>query len=164
VIRRLCDAGAEVLFSDVNPAAVRRFHQEHGLPLVAPEDVYSTRCDILSPCALGGILNADTIPRLRCRAIVGAANNQLASPELADALRGRGILYAPDFVVNLGGAVAITGMEALGWTRDEASARVIGAIEDALRETFDLADAQGVSTDSAARQLVQERLARCMHR
>src|SRR5262249_6610539 len=116
-----------------------------------------TPCDLFSPCALGAVLNADSILRLRCRAVVGAANNQLAEPEDAERLRAAGILYAPDFVVNAGGAIAITGIEALGWPREKAEHEV-EAIADTLSGILDLAHAEGITTDAAARRIAARRL------
>lgn len=157
LIEKLVASGALVSFSDVAPAAVKGY-QEKGLTFVPPEAIFETPCDLFVPCALGGLLNAETIPRLRCRAVVGAANNQLATSEDAVRLRDRGILYAPDFVVNAGGAVAISGQEALGWSAERATEEVLN-IGRTLERVLDIAEAQGVSTDAAARRLAEERLA-----
>jgi leucine dehydrogenase len=154
----LREAGAEVLFSDVDEAAIRHFRDEMGLPFVAPEAVYDTPCDLFAPCALGGILNQQTIPRLQCRAVVGSANNQLARPEDAALLDERQILYAPDFVVNVGGAMALLGMETMGWSEAEANARIAASVEQTMRQTFDLAAEQHVSTGDAARSVAEARL------
>lgn len=156
--------GAVVSFNDVDPAAVRHGSEELGLQLVPAESLYETACDFFSPCALGGILNEDTIPRLNCRAVVGAANNQLATPQDADRLRERGILYAPDYICNLGGAMGITGIEALGWTRAEAEQRVIDAVTRTLGEVFALAQRDNISTDAAARHVVEGRLSQAESR
>ena len=158
LIEHLLAAGARVSFSDVDPEAVRRFRDERGLGYVPPEEALETPCDFFSPCALGGILCEATIPRLRCRAVVGAANNQLAAPGDAERLRARGILYAPDFVVSLGGAMAITGMEAMGWTPARAETEVL-RIGDTLRKVFDRAEADGLTTEAAARRIAKEALA-----
>jgi len=158
LIEHLLKAGAQVCFSDVDPAAIEYCRTQLGLSFVPPDQVYSTPCDIFAPCALGGILNATTIPTLHCRAIVGAANNQLASLDAAESLRNRNILYAPDFVINLGGAIGITGIEALHWSQAEAEQRVIDAVTRTLREVFDLARNESISTDTAARRIVQARL------
>ncbi len=157
LIDRLAAAGAIVSFSELDEAAVRRYRDERGLAFIAPEAVFDAECEIFAPCALGGVLNATTIPRLSCRAVVGAANNQLAAPEDAERVRARGILYAPDFAVNAGGAVGITGIEAMGWSaeRAEHEVRRIGAT---LRGVFEVSDATGVTTDAAARVIAAERL------
>jgi leucine dehydrogenase len=153
----LLDAGAVVLFSDVDEATIRGTRAGYDIPFIAPDEVYDTPCDIFTPCALGAILNAETIPRLACRAVAGSANNQLATSEDAESLRRRNILYAPDFVVNFGGAMAALGIELMGWPRPEAEARIIRSIEDALRRVFALADAEAITTE-AARRIADERL------
>lgn len=151
-------AGAEVSFNDIRPEAAEQ-GKNIGLRWVPADQVYSTHCDIFAPCALGGVLNAQTIPQLNCRAVAGAANNQLATLEDADRLLARSILYAPDYICNLGGAMGITGIEALGWTREQAEARVTAAVTQTLREVFALSREQGISTDRAARKIVERRLA-----
>jgi leucine dehydrogenase len=103
-------------------------------------------------------MTIETVPRLRCRIVAGSANNQLAEPEAADLLRERGILYAPDYVINAGGALAIVALEQLGWSRDELDA-ALARIGDTLSEIYSRADAQGVSTAAAADAVVAERLA-----
>lgn len=158
LIALLREAGAAVAFSDTDAAAARRWH-DAGVPSVSPGDVASTACDVYAPCALGGVLNADTIPRLACRAIAGGANNQLASPGDAEALRARGILYAPDFVANVGGAMAGIRMEADGWSRERAEGEVTLRVREALARVFAIAEAADVTTDEAARRLAAERLA-----
>jgi leucine dehydrogenase len=159
LIELLRQAGAEVLFSDVDEAAVAHFCDELGLQCFLPDEVYDSPCDIFAPCAVGGVLNEKTIPRLRCRAVVGAANNQLANPEEALRLRERGILYAPDFIANSGGAIAIVGMETRDWSREEAEGMVTQTIKDNLSQVFELAETERVDTDEAARRLADQRLA-----
>lgn len=158
LIERLLEAGARVVFGDPSPEAGRRLLERRGVERVSPEACLEAEADVFAPCALGGVLDAVTIPRLRCRAVVGAANDQLADPADAERLRARGILYAPDFVVNAGGAVAVTGIEALGWTPARAEAAV-GAIGETLTRVLALADREGVTTDAAARRIAEERLA-----
>jgi leucine dehydrogenase len=104
------------------------------------------------------VLDQETIPRLRCKGIAGAANNQLGTPEDADRLRQASILYAPDFVASIGGALAITGIEALGWSVAEAQSRVVSSVKENLAQIFDRAERDGISTDEAARQLAKTRL------
>jgi leucine dehydrogenase len=158
LIERLVATGAEVSFSDIRPASIARFREKEGLPFVDPGAVWDAPCDLFAPCALGAVLNAQTIPRLRCLAVVGAANNQLAESEDAARLRARRILYAPDFVVNAGGAIAITGQEALGWTAERARGEVL-RIGATLGRIFDLAAAEGITPDAAARRIAEQRLA-----
>lgn len=159
LIAMLRDAGAEVLFSDVDDGAVRRVRDEFDVTFVPPDDVYTTPCDIFSPCALGGILNQTTIPRLTCRAVVGSANNQLDTDEDAQRLRSRDILYAPDIVINIGGLMGIIGMETEGWSRREAFTRVSSQVDGTLRRVYELADAEDLDTHTAALHIAAERLA-----
>lgn len=158
LIEYLLKAGAEVVFSEEDQAIIKRLRDDVGLELIPNELVYRTECDVFAPCALGGVLNADTIPELKCRVVAGGANNQLAGPEDAERLRARGILYAPDYVVNVGGALGITGMELSGWSRSEAEQQVISSVRDALLKIFALTAAEGITTEAAARRIAEERL------
>lgn len=158
LIEHLCAAGAEVIFSEVDEGAARRFRDELGLTFVPPEEVYSTKCDIFAPCALGGILNDNTIPQLKCRAVAGGANNQFAGPEDAEKLRKRGILIAPDYVINVGGAMAVIGMETQGWTQEKAENEVVESVRRALRQIFETAAKEHTTTDAAACRIAEERL------
>jgi leucine dehydrogenase len=158
LIEYLRAADAEVVFSEVDEDAIRRFRDELGLQFVPADAVYTTECDIFAPCALGGVLNANTIPQLKCRVVAGGANNQLACPEDAESLRARGILYAPDYVINVGGALAILGLETQGWTQERAEKEVVESVRHALRQIFEVAATERILTEVAARQIAEERL------
>jgi leucine dehydrogenase len=158
LIELLRAAGAEVMFSETDDGAIRRFRDGLGLRFVSPEEVYDTQCDFFAPCALGGILNDKSIPGLKCRAVAGGANNQLADAGSAEKLRSRGILYAPDYVINIGGAMAIMGMETKGWTRARAEREVTEGVRVALRKVFDLAAVESMTTEAAARRIAEKRL------
>lgn len=158
LIEYLCGAGAQVAFSEVDEGAIRHFRDELGLEFVPPEAVYAVACDIFAPCALGGILNANTIPQLKCRAVVGGANNQLAEAKDAERLQAGGILYAPDYVVNAGGAMFLLGVESQGWTHERADKEVVESVQRALRQVFKLAAVEGITTDAAAQQIAGERI------
>jgi leucine dehydrogenase len=147
----LLAAGARVLAGDVVPKRVA------GTEFVPAEDVIGTECDVYAPCALGGTLNAETIPRLRCRIVAGSANNQLAEPEDAERLRAAGILYAPDFVINAGGVLNSLGAEHLGWTRERIEEHLAG-IGDTLGEIYAKSEAEAITTEAAAEQLARSRL------
>jgi leucine dehydrogenase len=158
LIRKLLKAGAEVLFSDVDRETIAYFRDELKLPYVMAEDIFGTECDIFSPCALGGILNRETIPLLKCRAVAGAANNQLHEPVDAHKLSEKGILYAPDYVINAGGAIGIVGLESMGWSKKKADEQVI-SIQKTLRRIFKMAQTEEITTDEAARRIAESRLA-----
>ena len=158
----LLGARARVMFTDVGETAVQHFRDKMGLPFIEPETAYDTECEIFSPCAFGGVLNRDTISRLKCRAVAGGANNQLAEPVDADRLQQRGILYAPDYAVNIGGAMAIIGMEAMGWTKSQAEQKVRG-VRETLYRIFDIAATRNINTDIAAREIATEHIRGAAH-
>lgn len=160
LIDHLLNAGAEVLFSEVNDDLIQRFRDERGLQFIPVEEVCKAECDVLAPCAFGGVLNETTIPQLRCRVVAGGANNQLAHLQDAERLRARGILYAPDYVVNVGGAMAIPGIETLGWSQVEAEEKVVKSVRCALQRIFEMAEAEGITTDEAARRIAEEHLSK----
>jgi leucine dehydrogenase len=158
LIEHLRAAGAKVAFSEVDKGAISRFRGAPGSKFVPETAVYTTECDIFAPCALGGVLNATTIPQLKCRAVVGGANNQLGGPKDAESLQARDILYAPDYVVNVGGAMAGLGMETQGWTHARAEKEVVESVRRALQQLFELAVTEGITTEAAAQQIAGERL------
>jgi leucine dehydrogenase len=158
LIDQLRDAGAEVMFSEVDQATIQHFRDEKGLQFISGEEVYATECDVFVPCALGGVLNERTIPLLSCRSVVGGANNQLAHVEDAERLRARDILYAPDYVVNVGGAMGIHGIELSGWTPEEAEKRVMESVRRTLHRIFEMADDENITTDEASRRIAEEHM------
>lgn len=105
--RRLADAGARILISDIRPAAAERVAVEVGARVVAPEELLFAEVDVLAPCAMGLVLDDTTIPRLRCHGVAGAANNQLAAPRHAEQLLSRGIAWVPDYVASAGGVIDV---------------------------------------------------------
>ena len=156
LIELLMELDATVIATDVDPSRLSVL-RDKGIRTVAPDDALSTECDVLAPCAVGGVLNARTIPELRCRVIAGAANNQLEASADAELLRERDIVYAPDFVINAGGVLHGGGLEALHWTREELDARLAG-IGDAVYAILERAQSDGLSTDAAARAIALARL------
>ena len=155
--RLLAETGARVAVADVNPERVDALVREIGVEALRVEHALKEPCEILAPCALGGVLNEKTIPRLQCRAVCGAANNQLADAADDDALARRGILYAPDFVVNAGGIINLA-EEFVGYDRQRAAKRT-AQIADTVRRVFDLARTERVPPGRAAEQLARRRIA-----
>jgi glutamate dehydrogenase/leucine dehydrogenase len=153
----LADEGAKLTVADVRAPAVDAVVERHGAASVAHEVAHSVPCDIFSPCALGAALSATTIPELRCDAVVGAANNQLAAPADAERLRHRGIVYVPDYVANAGGVINIA-HEPHGYERAQAYDRV-RTIRDTVLQVFQRAEDDGVTTAAAADRLAEERIA-----
>jgi leucine dehydrogenase len=149
----LRDAGARVIAADVDQARAAAVGDE----VASPEAVYDTECDVYAPCALGATLNVDTIHRLRCRIVAGSANNQLEEPADAERLRERGILYAPDYVINAGGAIALFGVEHEHWAQADLDAALV-RIGETLRTIYERADAEQITTAEAADRLAAARL------
>lgn len=154
--RLLTEERAEVIVADVDDRAVDRAVKDLGVKSVPLDDILSVDCDVLSPCALGGGINAETIPKLACSAILGSANNQLATDADAVKLAAAGILYAPDFVVNAGGLINVS-QELRGYTEAGASHRIDG-IEQATATILDLADTEGITPNQAAIAVAQRRI------
>jgi leucine dehydrogenase len=153
--RRLADAGAELAVSDID-SAKRRVANELEAEWIEPSKEMLAECDVLAPCALGGAIDAANLPLLDCEIVCGCANNQLADEGLADALAERGILYAPDFIVNAGGLIHIY-REIRGYSQHEARQLVLG-IEANVNRVLTAADERAITPLRAARELAQERL------
>ncbi len=159
LLAHLAEEQARVTVADVVPAAVDRAVAGSGADAVQVEKIHAVDCDIYSPCALGGSLNADTIPELRCAAVVGSANNQLADDSAAALLAEAGVLYAPDFVVNAGGLVNIAEELAPGGYHPDLALAAVRRIFDTVTTLLDTADHAGVSTAEAADRLAEQRMA-----
>jgi leucine dehydrogenase len=157
LIELLMEVDAAVIATDVDQRRLEAL-RERGIAVVPPDAALTTPCDVLSPCAIGGIINPQTVPGLRCRVIAGGANNQLQSARDGDLLRERGIAYAPDFVINAGGVLHGGGIEELHWTREELDTKLAG-IGERVFEIFQRAEREGVSTDTAARRIALDRIA-----
>jgi leucine dehydrogenase len=153
----LAAAGAELVVADIDPA--RRADAERlGARWTEPEAALRAEVDVLAPCALGGVLDDAIVPELRCRAIAGAANNQLAHDGVADALAARGILWVPDFVANGGGVINISvELEPGGYDRTRADAKVRG-VADTVRTVLDHASAIGATPLAAALEIARRRV------
>ena len=148
--RLLQGSGARVLVSDIDRERAGAVAARCGGATVDPDAVYGTECDVYAPGAVGATLNERTIPQLRCRVVAGPANNQLEVPEDAERLRARGILYAPDYIINGGGAMSFGLMEQGILDRADLESRV-RAIGGSLAAIFRDADAAGCSPVGAAR-------------
>ncbi|MEU6072342.1 Glu/Leu/Phe/Val dehydrogenase [Micromonospora sp. NPDC047074] len=159
LVGHLLDDGAEVVATDVSPRALEWVRDNH--PQVALVDdtaaLVASDIDVYAPCALGGALDDDTVPVLRARVVAGAANNQLAHSGIEKILADRGILYAPDYVVNAGGVIQVAD-EIEGFNFERAKLRAT-RIYDTTREILRLADAEGVPPAVAADRLAERRMA-----
>ncbi|MDP6564388.1 MAG: Glu/Leu/Phe/Val dehydrogenase dimerization domain-containing protein [Alphaproteobacteria bacterium] len=151
--RHLCDAGAEILIADIDPAAAAAA-ADFGASVVSPDEILAAEAEVLAPCALGAVLNDRTIPAIRAKIVCGGANNQLAEERHGAALAERGVLYVPDYVANAGGAINAV---AEGADYDEAAALARTArIYDTCRRVFEKAEAEGIASSLAADRLAEE--------
>ncbi len=151
-------AGAELTVSDIDLARTERIAQKFGAKAVSADQILKTECDILAPCAMGGIINDQTVPHFRCKAIAGGANNQLLRDAHASALQARGILYAPDFVINAGGLLNVTSeLDEEGYNPLTPRYKA-HRIYDTLLAIYEIADKNRESTHSAALALAEYRI------
>jgi leucine dehydrogenase len=154
--RMLAAEGARLRVADVRPLAVQRACDEFKATEVPAENILSEDVEVFAPCALGAVLNAGSIPRLRARIVAGAANNQLAEDKDGQALQAAGVLYAPDYVINAGGIISVA-REYSGGTEAEVTAE-IQAIPGRLTEIFERARRHGLTTNAVADQMAQDRI------
>ncbi len=148
--------GAQLIVSDINDEVLRRAAEELNAKVVAPADILSVQCDILAPCALGAVVNDQSIAHLRCQAIAGSANNQLAEERHGDALHEMGILYAPDYVINSGGLINVAD-ELEGYQAERARAKVEG-IYDIMMRLYETSSRENLPTHLAANRMAQARI------
>jgi leucine dehydrogenase len=152
----LHEAGAKLIVTDVNKNNLARVIDELPAETVQPDEIFSVRADLFAPCALGGVINDQTIPELKVEIVAGAANNQLLEERHGTMLRDRNILYAPDYVANAGGV--LNGCrEVLGWSAEHALEKV-DEIYNTMLSIFEGAQAQGITTNQAADRLAEDRL------
>jgi leucine dehydrogenase len=155
----LSDAGAELVLSDIDPDKKALADRLGAAWLDDPRQGLTADVDILVPAALGGVLTEEIVPELRCRAIAGPANNQLAVPRVADALHERGIAWVPDYIASAGGVINAVTIELDKGSADQALRRVRG-IEDTVTELLQSADSRRVTLAAVAEEMVRARLGR----
>ncbi|MFF5995454.1 Glu/Leu/Phe/Val dehydrogenase [Lysinibacillus sp. KU-BSD001] len=154
----LYNDGAELIVTDINEKAIDRVVEKFGAIRVAPHEIYEQDVDIFAPCALGGIINDETISQLKVKIIAGSANNQLKESRHGDILHEQGILYAPDYVINAGGVINVAD-ELYGYNRDRAMKRV-ETIYDSLIKIFAISKEENIPTYIAANRLAEQRIVR----
>lgn len=159
--RHLHEEGAKLIVTDINSESVNRAVNDFGAEAVDIDDIYSADADIFAPCALGGILNDDTIPQLKVSAICGSANNQFEDQGAHNKmLDDKGIIYAPDYVVNSGGVVNVAD-ELEGYDRERATKKV-KEIYNQIDQIFNIAKEKGITTTEAADRLAETRINQMM--
>jgi leucine dehydrogenase len=152
----LAAEGAKLIVTDIDDERIQRVVDDFDAQAVKPDEIYGVDAEVFAPCALGAVVNDETLPRFKFQVIAGAANNQLAEERHGKALQDKGILYAPDYVINAGGLINVYG-ELNGWT-SERSKRKAGEIYDTLDQLFELAREEGLPTNEAADRLAERRI------
>ncbi|MGG1573705.1 branched-chain amino acid dehydrogenase [Fictibacillus sp. NRS-1165] len=154
--RHLNEEGAQLIVTDINKEAVDRVVEEFGAKAVNPDEIYGVECDIFAPCALGAIINDQTIGEIKAKVIAGAANNQLRETRHGDAIHEMGIVYAPDYVINAGGVINVAD-ELNGYNHDRAMKKV-ETIYDNIAKVIEISKRDGIPTYLAADRLAEERI------
>ncbi|UFJ43281.1 leucine dehydrogenase [Brevibacillus humidisoli] len=156
--KHLHEEGAHLVVTDINEENVSRAVADFGAKAVGVQEIFSVECDIFSPCALGAVVNDDTIPLLKAKVIAGAANNQLKEERHGDLIHEKGIIYAPDYVINAGGLINVAD-ELQGYNRERALKKVEGIYDNIMR-LFEIAEREGIPSYQAADRMAEERIAR----
>jgi len=154
----LHETGAHVIICDINDKRIAEMAEKYGMEVVDDENHLDVECDIYAPCARGAGINDETIPQLKCKAVAGCANNQLLEGRHAQVLRDKGILYAPDFVLNAGGIINVSVELLPGGYNEEAAMERIRRIYDNLKQVFEISRADGIPTSDAAIRLADNRI------
>ena len=157
LLGHLKEGGLEVIATDINEKTLQRLQAQYGFRTVKPEAIYETECDIFCPCAIGGILNDQTIPKLKCQLVAGCANNQLEDEERhSRMLHERGILYAPDYIINAGGVIQAID-ELQGYNPERVKMKT-ERIYDRLLHIFEIAKKEGILPLEAANRYAESRI------
>jgi leucine dehydrogenase len=158
--KHLHEEGAKLIVSDIDNDKLKAVMEEFGAVAVAPRDIYGANADIFAPCALGAVINDDTIPALKVDIVAGAANNQLEEERHGDILHERGVIYAPDYAINAGGLINVNA-EVEGWSLERSHTKA-GEIYDTILRVLQLASEQGIPTYRAADRLADQRITEAM--
>lgn len=161
LLGHLAKEGAKLIVTDIHHDQVAKAVETYGAIAVHPEEIYDVDCDIYAPCALGAVINDNTIDRLRCQIVAGAANNQLHEVRHGELLQQRGILYVPDYVINAGGVIHVAD-ELIGYSEERVMQKVAN-IYDTVLDVFAIAKREGLTTHAAADRLAEERIAKIKH-
>ena len=162
MVEQLHESGARMIITDIDEARVDDLVERFGVQKVALDDIYDVECDIFSPCALGAIINDDTIPRLKCSIVCGAANNQLKEERHGDVLKEKGILYGPDYIVNAGGAV-YDADRLVGGVNLKRGRQKVARIYQNTERVIQLSQDRGMPTYRAADIMAEERIEAISH-
>lgn len=156
VCKHLHEAGAKLIVTDIRKESIDQVVEDFGARPVTPDEIYSVECDIFAPCAMGAIINDFTIDQLKCKAVAGSANNQLAEDKHGKLLEDKGIVYAPDFVINGAGVMNVY-EELKGYNAERALARA-ASIYDNVKNVFEIAKRDNIPSYEAADRMAEERI------
>ena len=156
LVRYLAEEKAQITVADIDQDRVKRICDQYGAAAMDPNEIATSDCDVFAPCALGAVINDETVEKLKCQVVAGGANNQLAEARHGDILRERGILYAPDYVINSGGLINVW-VELEGYSPERAFDKT-KQVYDNLMEVFAIAKKEGISTQLAADRMAERRI------
>lgn len=156
LIKMLSKEGARIFACDINDDRVERVVDDFGVEAVPLSEIYDVEANVFAPCALGAVINAETVPRLRCDIVAGSANNQLDSDEWGSELEQRGIIYAPDYAINAGGLINVA-IELQGYNRERAY-QAVSSIYNNIENIFRIAERDGIPSWQAADRMAIERI------
>lgn len=156
LVEYLMKEGALVTVADIDPERVKKISAQHSVTVVDPDKIVTSECDVFAPCALGAVINDQTITNLKCKIIAGGANNQLAEVRHGEALMELGILYAPDFVINAGGLMNVF-VELEGYSADRAFEKT-NQVYDNLMQVFKVSKNEKITTQKAADRVAENRI------
>ncbi len=158
VIERLHELGARILATDIERKKIDAMVEKYGVKKLAPDEIYDVDCEIFCPCALGGIINDDTLARLKCKIVCGSANNQLTEERHGDVLEEKGMVYAPDYIANAGGTIYDTDRLEVGGVNPERGRQKVSRIYENMERVFQIADRDQIPTYVAADRMAEERI------
>jgi leucine dehydrogenase len=158
VVGQLQELGVKMVVTDIDSQKVEAMVEKYGVERVDPEAIYDVECDVFCPCALGAILNDDTLARLKCRVICGSANNQLREERHGDLLEQKGMVYAPDYIANAGGTIYDTDRLGIGGVSHERGKEKVSRIYQNMERIFEIADRDKMPTYLAADRMAEERI------
>ncbi|MDI3546704.1 MAG: leucine dehydrogenase [Halanaerobiales bacterium] len=156
--KHISEEGGKLIVTDIDKERVNRVVKDFGAEAVKPDEIYGVDCDIFAPCALGAVINDNTIPRLKCQIVAGAANNVLAEERHGDILEEKGIFYAPDYVINAGGVINV--YEELQGYNHERALNKASKIYDNIKKVIEISKRDNIPTYKAADIMAEERIAR----
>ncbi len=158
VVEQLVAEGAQIVVTDIDPAKVADVVSRYAIEQVAPEAIYDIECDIFCPCALGKVINDQTLDRLKCKIICGSANNQLAEERHGEILEKKEMVYAPDYIANAGGTIYDTDRLGVGGVSHERGQAKVRRIYENMERVFEIADRDRIPTYLAADRMAEERI------